>query len=109
MNYPLRFFKRASAIRYMSSSVPSLLKLFMAHKINLQLSLVYPISGIILSMLGERFFPLCPILFMGGLNGIPVISHTPVHLASAHSEDKSNGMPLFFALDSQLESMVAHG
>ncbi len=73
----------ALAIFNMVSSVPVPLKAFIAHRMNRQLSGVYPTSGFIRSMLGENMREVCLPSFRS--NSIPEMAHCPVHIDFAHS------------------------
>lgn len=84
----------ASAISYMSASVPLCLKVLIDSKTNRQLVWVYPLFGSILSMLGEKG---CGPRFRFLRKAIPVSSHFPVQRSRHHSFVSSNGMFLFLA------------
>lgn len=99
----------ALAIRYISSSLPSRFKEFTAHITNRQLSFKYPMDGLILSMLGQKFRRLYPERCSGEAKGRLLTSHLPVHLATAHSLSRSWSRPLRRALPFVLSSRVAHG
>lgn len=81
-------FNSARAMRRMSSSVPSPFRALRPNKINLEFSCVYPCSGLILSMLGEKVFG--PLPCCDKSKGMLVREQKPVHLRSPHSAVKSN-------------------
>ena len=99
----------ALAICSISLSVLSLLRELTAHNTKRLLFFVYPNTGIILSMLGEKFLFLYPTRFSGGLNSIPVNSQYPVQRAFAHSSVNSNGKFFFFASRLRPSKRVLHG
>lgn len=88
----------ASAILYISSSVPSRLKLLTAHKTILQLFFTYPLVGSILSTLGEKCVFLYPFLLVNSEKGSWVNSQNPVQRSRIHEASKLNCIPSVFAL-----------
>jgi len=102
-------FTSASAMRYMVASVPSRLKLFTAHKTNLQFLGVYPPFTFFRSMLGERFLFLYPRRFLGPEKAIPVRMHFPVHVRLAHIAVKVNATLFLTARRLALSSRGFHG
>lgn len=90
-------FMSAAAIRYMSASEPSRLKLFSAHNIIRQLSCVYPPAGSMRSTLGDMFLFLYPTLLAGSEKGMSVNSQRPVHRTSNHSGVRSKSILFFLA------------
>lgn len=85
----------ASATKYISASVPSILRPFTPIKTNRALSWVYPRLDSIRSMLGEKMPWFAP---YRGWKGMPDTSHNPVQRFSAHSNVKSNESPRLAAL-----------
>lgn len=99
----------AFAINNMSASSWSHFKAFTPHNTILQFDLTYPSVGIILSMLGEKFFRFLPVRCAGSENGNLVTSHFPSQCAAAHSASKSNGNPCFLARDFAPRRSIIHG
>lgn len=98
----------ALAIISISASVLSFLKAFTAHKTNRQFARVYPASGMIRSMLGEKLWKPLPAT-SPEWNGMRVTSHAPVHLSMAHSVVKSCCKPFALALALDVSRSLAHG
>lgn len=90
----------ASAISYMSASVPLPLRAFTPMRMKRQLSGSYPFVGSILSMLAEKITGF--IFRVPNLNSIPVIAHLPVHVSRPHSFVKENGIPRCMARERAL-------
>lgn len=90
------FCTSARASISISASVPSFLKLLIAHRMMRQLFFVYPPFGLIRSMLGEKFLSLYPTRSAGAAKGILVSSQQLVQrcLIQASSNSKASFLTL---------------
>src|SRR6266851_3030111 len=99
--------QRRAAIAYIVASVSCPLKLFRHHRMNRQLSSVYPFFGSILSMLGDSAIDSPRLIFRRKV--MPVSSQVPIHLALAHSSDIENGRFCALALARDAKIIRCHG
>lgn len=86
----------ASAMAYISASVPRPLSAFTPIKTNRLLSFVYPALGSIRSKVAEYGHGPAPFPLT---KGMPVMAHLPVQTAFAHSQSSSKTYPNFVDRD----------
>jgi hypothetical protein len=97
----------ASAILYMSASVPECFRKLTATSTILQLCFVYPFAGFILSMLGA--YILGPRLMPLYEKAMPVRAQYPVYCALHHAESRSNFIPNLVARCLAESRSLSHG